>query len=265
MPTVNDKHYYQSFAKELDSKLGRINSLINNHPGEKGNYHEYILKNLISNYLPSRYSVKTGFIYVDDTHVSPQIDLMIIDESQSPCFLAQYNDFVVTYPEAVCCVIEVKTTLEIEEFKESTNLIQLVKNLSQYNNPKGEVIGGLIFGFGGTRFRPKTLDNWYKNKIECDFTEYPEAILSLKTGLILKHHLNTAYEGHYFITGESDSLKWKSLSIFMAIIIKFCELRSGVERPEGKNAFERFSLIRDLMLSAEFLRYKIGLQTRSKK
>lgn len=260
MSTITDNHYFESLAKDLDSKLGRINSLINNHPGEKGNYHEYILKDFISKFLSKRYSIKTGFIYVDDTHISPQIDLMIIDENQTPCIIAQYDDFVIVYPEAVCCVIEVKTNLNKKEFKKSTDLIQQIKVLSKFNNPRGEVIGGMIFAFNGLKFTPRLLDGWYKSKAERDFSEYPEAIFSFKTGLIMKWNSLTPHRGHYFVIGD-DEVKWKSLSIFNGFLIKYCELRAGVNRPANKTPFDRFSRIADLLISRQYLRFNTGLHT----
>lgn len=232
MSKVNDKHYFESLANELDSKLGRINSLISNHPLEKGNYHEYILRDLISKFLPKRYSVKTGFIFVDSDHISPQVDLMIIDENQAPCILAQYDNFIVTYPEAVCCVIEIKTHLDKFEFKKSTDLIQKVKVLSKFNNPSGEVIGGLIFAFDSIRLSPKVLDGWYKSNPDRDLSEYPNAILSFKQGLVMNWNLMNKNRGHYFVLGdENGGARWKSLSIFTGTIIKFCELRAGINRP----------------------------------
>ncbi|HRN70798.1 MAG TPA: hypothetical protein PLS49_06485 [Candidatus Woesebacteria bacterium] len=258
MSTITDNHYFQSLASELDSKLGRINSLIQNHPAEKGSYHEYILKDLICNFLPKRYSIRTGFIYVDDDHISPQIDLMIIDENQTPCILAQYDDFVIVYPEAVCSVIEVKTYLNKTEFKKSVDLIQEVKTLSMYNNRTGEVIGGIIFAFDGIKFTPNNLHKWYKSVKTRDITEYPEAIISLKKGLVMKWNINNSKKGHYYVLGDDD-LKWKSLSIINGLVIKYCELRAGVNRP-GKTPFHRFSRIDNLNISNEYLLFGKGLQ-----
>lgn len=259
MSTIAGDRYFQSLSEELDSKLGRINSLIANHPGEKGNYHEYVLKNLICNFLPKGYSVKTGFIYVDDTHISPQLDLMIIDESQPPCILAQYNDFIITYPEAVCCVIEVKTRLKKKDFRDAVELITKVKELSNYNNPGGEMVGGLIFGFDSTKLTPKVLNSWYKSLPQRPLYQYAEAILSHRQGLIQKWKIKTPDWGHYFVVGDNDSLKWKSLSVFISIIIKYCELRAGVNRTAGKTPFDRFSKISGLLTSREYLRLGIGL------
>lgn len=259
MSTITDNHYFESLAKELDSKVGRINSLVNNHPGEKGNYHEYVLKDFIMKFLPKRYSVKTGFIYVDDKHISPQIDLMIIDENKTPNFIAQYDDFVVVYPEAVCCVIEVKTFLNKKEFKASTDLIQKVKELSIYNNPAGEVIGAMIFSFNSEDLTPQKLDGWYKTKQDCSLEEYPDAILSFRKGFLIKWNIAQKNGGHYFVLGDDDSIKWKSLSILNGILIKYCELRAGVKSPPNKNPFVRFSRIQDLKLARQYLRFKTGL------
>jgi hypothetical protein len=256
MPLIRDEHYFQSLAKELDSKLDRINALINDHPGEKGNYHEYILKDLISSFLPKRFTIKTGFIYLNESNISPQIDLMIIDESESGCILAQYDDFVVVYPEAVCCVIEVKTSFLKRDFIDSTDLIQKVKKISIANATRHGVIGGLIFGFRGVKLSPKRLNDWYQSKTTCQFAEYPDAILSLKEGMITKKDLNRNNWGHYFVTGDNDDLKWKSLSIFLAMIIKFCDLKSNIT---DRNPFERHAYIQDLMTSGQYLRYGDGL------
>lgn len=259
MPKISDNKYFQSLADELDSKFGRINALIGNHSAEKGSYHEYLIKDFLTQHLSKQYSVKTGFIYVDDLHISPQIDLMIIDESQTPGILAQYDDFVIVYPEAVCCVIEIKTRINKREFLRATELIHRIKELSIYNNNSGQVIGGVIFSFDGETFTPQRLDNWYKSKAECDLSRYPDGILSLKQGLIMKWNLQNDHRGHYFVIGD-DEIKWKSLSIFLAILIKFCELRSGINRQDDKNPFERYSRIENLLVSNEYLKYGSGLQ-----
>ena len=256
MPLIKDEYYFKSLAKELDSKLDRINSLINNHPGEKGSYHEYILKDLIKNFLPNRFSLKTGFIYFGESKISPQIDLMVIDENESGCILAKYDDFVIVYPEAVCCVIEIKTAFSKQDFIDSTNLIQKVKKISIVNTQRHGVIGGLIFAFRGEKLSPAKLNNWYKAKASCQFAEYPEAILCLKEGMITKKDIKSEKWGHYFITGDNEELKWKSLSIFLAMIIKFCDLKA--DKPE-RNSFERFAYIHELMASGQYLRYGNGL------
>lgn len=257
MPTITDENFFKSLAKELDSKLNRINSLIGNHPVGKGNYHEYILRDLISNFLPKRYSLKTGFIYFDENNVSPQIDLMVIDEYETPCILAQYDNFVIVYPEAVCCIIEVKTTLKKREFQDANYLIREVKDL--FINKAHLPIGGLIFGFTGQALTTTTLNNWYQSLSVCDKKLYPDSILCLNKGFIQFRNLNTATWGHYFVLGDDDELKWKSLSVFLSSILKCCELKQGVNRPAGRTPFDRFSYINGLLWASNYLRYQTGL------
>ncbi|MFA5932611.1 MAG: DUF6602 domain-containing protein [Microgenomates group bacterium] len=256
MPLIKDEHYFKSLAKELDSKLDRINSLIDNHPSEKGSYHEYVLRDLIKNFLPNRFSLKTGFIYFDKDNISPQIDLMVIDENESGCILARYDDFVIIYPEAVCCVIKIKTSFSKQDFIDSTSLIQKVKKISIANTERHGVIGGLIFAFRGEKLSPSKLNKWYKSKQPCQFAEYPETILCLREGMITKKDINGEKWGHYFVTGDNDELKWKSLSIFLASIIKYCDLKS--DKPQ-RNSFERYAYIHELMTSGQYLRYGNGL------
>ena len=257
MSTVTDENYFKSLARELDSKLNRISSLIGNHPVGKGNYHEYILRDLITKFLPKRYSIKTGFIYFDEDNISPQLDLMVIDEYETPCILAQYENFVVVYPEAVICVIEVKTTLNKKDFIDATTLIRKVKDLclNKANSP----VGGLIFGFTGQPLTPYNLDRWYKVQTTCDKNLYPDAILSLNRGFIQIRKKQDPEWGHYYVNGDDVDLKWKSLSVFLAYILKYCELKAGVNRSAGKTPFDRFSYINGLAWANRYLKYGIGL------
>ena len=185
---------------------------------------------------------------------------MVIDEGQPPCILAQYGDFIITYPEAVCCVIQVKTRLTKGEFRKSVGHVAKIKKLSRYNNPR-EMFGCLVFGFDSTKLTPRVLDSWYKSLKRRPFYQYAEAVLSHRCGLIQKWNVQKPNWGHYFVVGDDNNLKWKSLSIFNSIIIKYCELRAGIKRPQGKSPFKRFSRMEELMMSAEYLRLERGLIT----
>lgn len=100
---------FKSLAAEMVAKYKRLN-YFTNHPGSIGTYHETLLKSTLRQFLPKRYSLKTGFVYIDG-QVSNQIDILIIDELEPTSYYFQEEDLVVVHPDAVVSAIEVKTTL----------------------------------------------------------------------------------------------------------------------------------------------------------
>ncbi|OGV94720.1 hypothetical protein A3A66_01785 [Microgenomates group bacterium RIFCSPLOWO2_01_FULL_46_13] len=253
MSRIKDSHYFKSLANELDSKLGRLNPLIKNR-NEIGRYHEDVLKHTLFGFLPKRFSLKTGFIYFDKEHVSNQLDIIVVDESAPPSYLINYGDFVIVYPDSVVCVIEVKTRLNQREFTSSTKLIQKVKQLGLRQK---KMIGGLIFAFSGVELNPRTLHIWYKNVTLSGLDEYADLILCLKQGMITKWNIrDISKKGHYFILGDDDTVKWKSLAMFVSTVIKFCDFHQG---ETDRNPYELFSYIENMKISNEFLRYGVGL------
>jgi len=113
---INSKKYYGSLAEEIALKSHQISLLISHGP-TVGNYREHILRSLLTKYLPSKFSVVTGFI----EGLSRQIDILIIDSTNySPVF--KEGDLVVARREAVRAIIEVKSTLDTQTLKESLAL-----------------------------------------------------------------------------------------------------------------------------------------------
>jgi len=81
-------------------------SLLVSHGQTVGNYREVILRDLIRQHLPDKFSVATGFI----EGFAQQLDIIVYDShNYSPFF--REGDLVVVKQEAVRAIIEVKTTL----------------------------------------------------------------------------------------------------------------------------------------------------------
>ncbi|EHR7861333.1 hypothetical protein HJ171_23010 [Vibrio parahaemolyticus] len=113
----NSKKYFGSLADEIAIKSKQIDLLVS-HGQTVGNYREYILRSLLEKYLPSKFSVVTGFI----EGISRQIDILIIDShNYSPIF--KEGDLVVARRESVRAIIEVKTNLDAQKLDESLDIL----------------------------------------------------------------------------------------------------------------------------------------------
>jgi hypothetical protein len=83
------------------------------HRGEQGAAREAIVRAFLTRYLPKRFSVSSGFVFDHAGRVSKQVDIVVYDALESPCFeTAGDKKF---FPcEGVVCVGEVKSSLTSE-------------------------------------------------------------------------------------------------------------------------------------------------------
>ncbi|WP_230135959.1 DUF6602 domain-containing protein, partial [Peribacillus frigoritolerans] len=107
------EEFQKTLSRELIAIKDRVRNLIGDaHWGEEGRYKESILKNVISRFLPRNLSLGTGFIITMESEQiirSSQIDLIIYDNSYPLLF--SEGDFIITTPESVRALIEVKTSI----------------------------------------------------------------------------------------------------------------------------------------------------------
>jgi hypothetical protein len=181
-----DNKFYESFESELQSKFRRIDGLIK-HSVSKGNYHESILKEILRNFLTKRYSIKTGFIYLNG-EVSDQLDLMIIDENNPMTYIFQEGDFAIVYPHSVVTVIEVKTVLNTTTFDQAIKNIASVKKFNSSTNTGITNIQGIILGFESEiEFNKNNLNSWFKRQSCVDNKKLsPEVIFFRRKGLLVR-------------------------------------------------------------------------------
>lgn len=100
------------------------------HSGEFGLYRERIVKELIKPFLPSRLDVGTGFIIASNNKISTQCDLIIYDKLNTPIIETYEQRF---FPvECVVGVIEVKSKLTKQEFKEALIKLSNIKKMRDY-------------------------------------------------------------------------------------------------------------------------------------
>jgi hypothetical protein len=95
------------------------------HPGEFGIYREAIVKDFLSIFIPSRYSIGSGFIISTNGRISTQCDLVIFDHQSTP--LMQSINHQIFYPiETVVAIGEIKSDIN-SKAKLTEALVKLSK------------------------------------------------------------------------------------------------------------------------------------------
>ncbi|PGW64692.1 hypothetical protein COE26_27790 [Bacillus cereus] len=114
------KAFQKTISQELITLKNRVRNLIgHSNWGEEGKYKESILKNIINRFLPSNLSIGTGFILSNQEGAvrrSSQIDIIVYDNTYPLLF--KEGDFIITTPENVRGIVEVKTGMESGDIKE---------------------------------------------------------------------------------------------------------------------------------------------------
>lgn len=144
-------NFLSSYNKELLSKVSRLDELIGrDHWLSVGNYKESILRSLISNILPQKYEVSTGFILACDREgkvlKSKQMDIIIWDSvNYAPIF--RDGDFVIVPPEACSAVVEIKGKLTSAELHDSLLNMDSLMEFCLTAYPIYNYIGKYIFAY----------------------------------------------------------------------------------------------------------------------
>ena len=243
--------FYLGLANELAAKVGRINAFVRHGPSI-GAYHEEVLRAVLRNMLPDRFSLRTGFVFNPTKGASQQGDIPVVDEHHPDAYYFREGNFAIVSGKGIACVIEVKTKLNGATFKDSlTNLASFQSVLEPADRPLT-----LVFAFNSSSLSPSTLDRWYKNvELQDKIENYPASILSLNRGMIILRPKDQENWGHHVVTGENDrGPKLKCLSLFLQTVRKATQLKA---KTDG-NPFELASLD-GLASSLQRFRYKKGL------
>ncbi len=217
--------YFESFAAEVQSKFERVKRLTSNKSAS-GDYHEEVIRTILRNFLTKRFSVKNGFIFKSEDEISNQVDILIIDENSPAAYLFQEGDFAIVLPESVIAAIEVKTTLNAQDFDSAIKNIASVKSLSG-------AIRGIIFAYRGTSPSDENLDSWFKRSAALGLKGKhhlgPEAIMFFEAGMLLMQFdeegspkMGERYFKKVYRENDKKDTGWQ-LSIVLALILAACE------------------------------------------
>jgi hypothetical protein len=104
------------------------------HPGAKGAVTEEAWRQLLSDYLPTRYQVRKGFVIDHKGRCSDEIDILVIDRHYSP-FLLTLGTGLYVPAESVYAAFEVKQTLNVENLDYASDKIESVRKLFRTSAP----------------------------------------------------------------------------------------------------------------------------------
>jgi hypothetical protein len=119
--------YFQSIHTELLSLKNRVREVTSDpHWLTDGEWKESVLRTILRRHLPATVSVGRGFI-IGPKYRSTQIDLLLYHSSKPVLF--RDGDLVFVTPEAVAGVIEVKTTLTMDNLAKALDKMAVIGEL----------------------------------------------------------------------------------------------------------------------------------------
>ena len=237
--------YFSGMAQELLGKLNRVSCLIKKSNLKSGEYHEEIVRHFLRGFMTGRYALKTGYIYLDAKTTSKQVDILLIDEHVPFTYLFQEGDFVVVRPEPVLAAIEIKTRLNLGEFRKAFDNIVTAKRIKQKSLGHYGHIFGSVFGFFSNKVVDNsTLDTWFKDSLVSKHGNdegilWPDEIFFFDNELTLslQEAPATSKRGSYFYQPIYPSIgtdyKALQLALLVSILFSICD-------SEDKNQKGRF-------------------------
>lgn len=237
------------------SKVKRV-AYFTHHAPTLGAYHEALLRTAISDILPNRFSVKSGFVYAGAGCCSRQTDILVVDENDPSAYFMKQGEFAIVHPRALVCAIEVKTKLTKAGFLGAcANLGVLADCLQKCASPLNHF--SLLISFDSQPLTPYTLQGWFRSlKETSDESRAPAMIISLSgQALSLRPSIVMGEDwGHYYISGPKDKVLIGATSLFLCHIRKLAEVAAGID----SNPFES-AILDGLHWTREFFRPGMGM------
>lgn len=123
---------FEQAAKKLRAEFEELSVIP--HKGAKGSEAEGLMKNFLSNRLPKRFAVSSGFIIDKRNEVSKQTDVVIYDAFNCPVYRAS-DDGAIFPNDNVAAVVEVKALLDKDRLREACENIRAAKRLAKTPMP----------------------------------------------------------------------------------------------------------------------------------
>ena len=124
------ERFFAGVLTQLQAEVDLINSLVP-HQGTKGSLNEESLRRILTSFLPSKYTLGTGFVIDSLGSRSRQVDIIIFDELNSSKLFRNFSQ--VLYPvESVFACIEVKTSTDKADLAEIAQENRAIAALKHY-------------------------------------------------------------------------------------------------------------------------------------
>ena len=161
MTNVTRASIFQSAARQMRQEFAALGVVP--HRGLKGDEAVRLVRTFLNNHLPKRFAASSGFIIDHSDNVSRQTDVVIYDALNCPVYRASAEAAI--FPaDNVAAVIEVKSSLNGQRFRESVENIRAAKPLGktappQRFGPLQTHTLGCVVAFDAVS--PETLEDYY--------------------------------------------------------------------------------------------------------
>lgn len=131
---------FDGLSAKLQSEFDFLSSQFSHRPS-RGFAREYVLKELLRQYLPQKLAIGSGIVISTDGSVSKQLDIVIYDATNTPIMYGA-GDLQIFPVECVYAVIEVKSFLNSGELSKSIENVRSVKSMRKiaYVPQQGPII-----------------------------------------------------------------------------------------------------------------------------
>lgn len=125
--------------EEIQGKLASARKLLG-HPVDKGDASEAAWLELLSTYLPKRYSADRAYVVDSDGSFSDQLDVVVYDRQYSPFIFVREGTKIIP-AESVYAVFEAKQSLNADQVSYAHKKISSVRVLKRTSMPVPHVLG----------------------------------------------------------------------------------------------------------------------------
>ncbi len=144
---------FEKISREFNIKFDELSKEIK-HNLSAGEAREEVLKKLLREYLPNRFSIDSGFVIDSNGGESKQIDIVIYDNSFGSIW--EINGIKYFPCETVVAVGEVKSDIKKrKKLKDALKKIKSVKELDRSNKGNNNAIVGPGISGGWIKFNPE--------------------------------------------------------------------------------------------------------------
>lgn len=181
--------YFQHISKLIAAESKMLQIFYKRHRGKLGEGREILLQRFLSNYLPKRFGVGSGFALFSETDISTEQDIIIYDALNNPVFFSEFHSAI--FPSsAIQALIEVKSSLDKPELKKTIQKTSLVKqelrkapSISVLESPRLMEPLVCLFAYSGSEL-PKIKETLISLQHDITETDRLDFICILNQGVI---------------------------------------------------------------------------------